>query len=179
MVGRIEELRGDRVRLRPLRREEERVLRELRAASGFPDAESPGALERFRTRIDRSGELADGRLWLAIDEDGELAGDIEARAPVDAFPAGVFELGIALFPERQGRGLGTDAVATLTEHLVRALDAARIQASTSTGNARMQRLLERLGFVREGVLRAFMPGAGGREDYVLYALTRSDWEARS
>ena len=91
----------------------------------------------------------------------------------------IFELGIAIFPEAQGRGLGSDAVATLVAHLFRALDAARVQASTSVANLGMQRLLERLGFAREGVMRAFMPAPGGREDYVLYAVTRSDWEARS
>lgn len=180
MFGRIEELRGERVRLRPVRRDEERRLRELRELSGFAGDESPGGLERFRRRIERSGELAEGRLWLAIEVDGRLAGDIEARAPVDASPPGVFELGIALFPDEQGRGAGTDAVATLTALLFRAFDAARVQASTSVDNAPMQAVLERLGFVREGVMRAFMPAAAGRrDDYVLYGVTRAEWEQRA
>jgi RimJ/RimL family protein N-acetyltransferase len=42
----------------------------------------------------------------------------------------------------------------------------------------MQKVLERLRFRREGVLRAFMPVPGGRDDYVLYAVTRGDWESR-
>ena len=40
----------------------------------------------------------------------------------------------------------------------------------------MRRVLERLGFVEEGVLRAFMPSADqGREDYVMYAVTEPAW----
>ena len=50
-----------------------------------------------------------------------------------------------------------------------------MQASTSAGNAAMRRVLEKLGFVYEGTLRSFMPAGEGRDDYVLYAVTRSDW----
>src|SRR4051794_41627936 len=131
MIGRVEELRGAHVRLRPLRVEEERALWELRSLAGFTGAESPGALERFRQRIERSGELADGKLWLGIEREGALVGDIEARQPVDALPPGVFEIGIALFPDDQRRGLGTDAVETLTRYLFEAGDAGRVQAGTA------------------------------------------------
>jgi RimJ/RimL family protein N-acetyltransferase len=42
----------------------------------------------------------------------------------------------------------------------------------------MRRVLERLGFTLEGVMRAFMAGPTGREDYALYGVTRSDWQTR-
>jgi ribosomal-protein-alanine N-acetyltransferase len=179
MIGRVEELRGERVLLRPLRLEEERALWDLRALGGFTGARSPGAVERFRKRIERSGELADGKLWFGIEVDGALVGDIEARQPIDALPPGVFEIGIALFPDNQRRGLGTEAVATLTGYLFEVGAAERVQAGTATWNEPMQKVLERLGYRREGVMRAFMPASGGRDDYVLYAVTRSDWDARS
>jgi RimJ/RimL family protein N-acetyltransferase len=179
MIGRVDELRGERVRLRPLRLEEERAVWDLRTVAGFAGSESPGALERFRNRIERSGELAEGKLWLGIEADGALVGDIEARQPVDALPPGVFEIGIALFPDDQRKGLGTDAVETLTRYLFAAGAASRVQAGTATWNEPMQKVLERLGYRREGVMRAFMPASGGRDDYVLYAVTRSDWDARS
>ena len=55
----------------------------------------------------------------------------------------------------------------------------RVQASTWTENAAMRRVLEKLGFRVEGVMRAFMPAPeGGRHDYALYAVTRSDWLGR-
>jgi RimJ/RimL family protein N-acetyltransferase len=179
VIGRVDELRGARVRLRPLRLEEERVLWDLRSLAGFSGARSPGAVERFRTRIERSGELADGKLWFGIEVDGGLVGDIEARQPVDALPPGVFEIGIALFPDDQRKGLGTDAVETLTGYLFESLAAGRVQAGTATWNEGMQKVLERLGYRQEGVMRAFMPASGGRDDYVLYAVTRADWDARS
>ena len=53
--------------------------------------------------------------------------------------------------------------------------AERVQASTAADNTAMRRVLEKLGFVYEGTLRGFMPADGGWDDYVLYAVTRSDW----
>jgi RimJ/RimL family protein N-acetyltransferase len=41
----------------------------------------------------------------------------------------------------------------------------------------MRRVLERLGFTCEGVMRAFMPEGSGRTDYALYAVTSNDWRA--
>jgi len=50
-----------------------------------------------------------------------------------------------------------------------------VQASTAADNIAMRRVLEKLGFMYEGTLRSFMPAGEGRDDYVLYAVTRSDW----
>jgi len=47
-----------------------------------------------------------------------------------------------------------------------------VQATTDVRNAPMRRVLEKLGFEEEGVLRAFMPDGDDRADYVLYAITR-------
>jgi RimJ/RimL family protein N-acetyltransferase len=55
----------------------------------------------------------------------------------------------------------------------------RVQASTDVRNTAMRTVLERLDFTFEGVMRGFMPTAGGgRADYALYGLTREDWETR-
>jgi RimJ/RimL family protein N-acetyltransferase len=43
----------------------------------------------------------------------------------------------------------------------------------------MRRVFLKLGFVEEGVLRAFMPTEGGaRADYVLFGVTRDEWRTR-
>jgi len=174
------ELRGERVTLRPLRPDEFGLLRAAQDdpsyGGGSPDAASDA---RLRARIERSGELVDGWLDLGIEADGRLVGDVGARRPVGGLPPGVFELGITVFahPDR-GRGLGGEAVALLTAYLFSGLGAGRVQATTAVGNGAMRAVLTRLGFREEGVLRAFMPlGSGGREDYVMYAVTRDDWQS--
>ena len=171
------EIRGPRIRLRPLRVEEQRQLWEWRILAGFSGPDSPGERERFQQRIESSGEFRDGRLWLGVELDGELIGDVEARQPFAALPAGVFEVGIAIAPERHGEGFGTETVETFTGYLFESMAAERVQGGTATWNAPMQRVFEKLGFQREGVMRAFMPTPNGRDDYLLYAVTRADWDA--
>jgi RimJ/RimL family protein N-acetyltransferase len=142
--------------------------------------ESGEAVERrLRTRIEHSGELVDGWLDLGIEAEGRLVGDISARNPKNAFPPGVFEIGLTVFdPGDRGKGYGREATELMTTHLFEVADAGRVQASTAVDNAGMRRVLEALGFDYEGTLRAFMPGPGGREDYALYAVTREAWVSR-
>ena len=104
--------------------------------------------ERMAQRIEQSGAFVDGMLNLAVEADGRLVGDVQARA--QGVPHGVVELGITLFrTDDRGRGLGREAVALLTQHLFDAQLAERVQGSTDVENAAMRRVFELLGF-RDG-----------------------------
>jgi RimJ/RimL family protein N-acetyltransferase len=168
----VTELRGSRVTLRPFRPGEFRHVWEFRLRDGA----RPENRERLRRRYARSGTFHDGFLDLAIEAEGRLVGEIDARRGRNMMPEGVYELGIALFDEAdRGRGYGREAVALMTGHLFRELGAGRVQGSTSVANHGMRRVFERCGFTFEGVMRGFMPGGdGARDDYALYAVTRAD-----
>ena len=169
-----------RVRLRPLEVADVEALAAAHDADPASFApEGAEARERLRRQIERSPTLEDGGLVnLAVEADGVLVGDIQARAPKHGFPPGVCEIGITLFADARGRGIGRAAVALYTEQL-HAEGWERVQASTAVENHAMRRVLERLGYEFEGVLRSFSPGAdGGREDYAIYAATRESWRTR-
>ena len=170
-------LEGTRVVLRPLAHDELDAV--LAARDRMPAGWASGrARERVRRRLARSGRPLRGHLDLGIEVDGRLIGEIQARAhPAQTLPPGVFELGIAVYDEAdRGSGHGGEAVALLTGWLFEQAGAARVQASTAVGNAAMRRVLERLGFACEGVMRAFEPRGPGRAraDYALYAMTADD-----
>jgi RimJ/RimL family protein N-acetyltransferase len=155
--------------LRPYRADElDEAVRQAHASEsrvgGMPTR------EQVAQRLERSGSFVEGHLELAVEVDGRLCGSIQARAPEKALPPGVCELGIELVPEVRGRGVGTEAVRLLGEHLL-AHGYPRVQASTDVENVAMRRALERAGYAFEGVLRAFMPEGERRLDYALYALT--------
>ena len=175
-------IRGDRVSLRPYREEEAEQLLEHRLSSTWRvggTSDRAAARRRLRQRIARSGRLAGGRLELAIDVDGRVVGDVEARHPPGALPPGVFEIGIEIHDQaHRGRGYGSEAITLISQHLFDEHDAARVQASTAVWNAPMRAVFRRLGFVEEGVLHAFMPTATGRDDFVLYAVTADAWRQK-
>ena len=166
-------------KLRPFRPEEAELVWAARSRRDSPTSPvTPAARRAVDHQIARSGTFHNGFLRLAIDVDGRLVGEIDARCPPEAFPPGVYELGIELYDEAdRGCGHGAEAVRQLVERLFTRDGAERVQASTAPGNAAMRGVLEKLGFSYEGTLRGFMPARGGREDYVLYALTRADWDA--
>ena len=152
----------NRVRLRPLHLDDidDLVASHDDDPASFAPPDDLGR-ERLRKQIDRAPTLEDGGfLHLAIEAEGRLVGDIQARAPKHAFPPGVCEIGLTLFATARGRGVGREAVALMTEQLF-AAGWERVQASTSVDNVAMRRVLERLGWELEGVLRSYSPGEGG------------------
>ena len=166
------EITGTRVRLRSL------TLDDVDALTAAADAEPASfgrgnaAADRIRGQIERNPTLADGGfLGLGVEHDGVLVGDIQARSPKHGFPPGVCEIGITLFENARGLGVGKEAVALFTEHLF-SEGLERIQATTAVDNVAMRRVLEIAGYTFEGVLAAYAPGdSGGRDDYAMYAVT--------
>ncbi len=167
-------LRSERVQLRAFQQQElDEVIAGRAVTPGMvgPEPERDSLLDRLA----RSGDWNENRLDLAIEASGQLVGEMDARRGRGTYPPGVVEIGIGLYHESmRGRGVGTEAVALLTRHLLEQAGAERVQASTAVSNHAMRRCLEKAGFVYEGTMKDFMPGDGGRVDYRLYAVTRAD-----
>jgi RimJ/RimL family protein N-acetyltransferase len=166
------------VSLRPLHAGDLDTLWAARTASDAPWADSSeGARRKLRDRIANSGRIAHGELLLGIVCNGALAGEIQARQPEMGLPPGVFEIGIEVFETgMRGRGIGRRALALFLTHLFDEEHAHRVQLTTDLDNAPMRRVAEHLGFANEGVLRGFMPSPGGPRDYLMYGITRGDYE---
>ena len=69
-----------------------------------------------------------------------------------------------------GGGYTFEAMHAVIGHAAQALRLKRLQARTHLGNVRSMRLLDRLGFKREGLLRGYVERDGERRDVVLYGL---------
>ena len=85
------------------------------------------------------------------------------------------ELGFALRHVRWGQGLGSEAVTAVIAFAFDSLNLNRIEADVDPRNERSLRLLERLGFQREGYLRQRYYMNGERQDSLLLGLLKSDW----
>jgi len=87
------------------------------------------------------------------------------------------ELGFALGRAFWGRGYMTAALPAVLEFALGRLGLHRVFADTDPRNAPSIRVLERLGFLREGLLREHYLVQSEPQDAVVYGLLRSEWEA--
>ena len=79
------------------------------------------------------------------------------------------EIGYWLLEDARGRGIATKVARVLAEHVL-AHGIERVEAVARVENLNSQRVLERAGFTREGVLRSLLRHEGRRCDAVLYSL---------
>ena len=84
-------------------------------------------------------------------------------------------MGYCLAEGAWGHGYATEAGGALLHWAFDALDLNRVQAETDTRNAASARVLEKLGFVREGTLRQDCIVDGEVSDSWVYGLLRRDW----
>jgi RimJ/RimL family protein N-acetyltransferase len=87
-------------------------------------------------------------------------------------------MGYCLDEPAWGQGFATEAAAALLHWAFDSLDLNRVQAETDTRNTASSRVLEKLGFVREGTLREDCIVNGEVSDSWVYGLLRRDWQAR-
>jgi len=166
----------DVVTLRPIQKAELRRLVRL-----VWDPAASGEYESFGFRMDWAADLVrrwhedrlvgDDRSYLAVDVSRACAGWVNWRTVARS---STFVIGIALFPDHRGHGIGTEAQRQLVAYLFDTTPVHRLQADTEVGNLAEQRSLEAVGFQREGLQRGAHFRAGQWRDSVMYGLLRED-----
>jgi RimJ/RimL family protein N-acetyltransferase len=81
----------------------------------------------------------------------------------------VIEVGYWLFPRARGRGIATGIARALAEYAF-TLGIERVAAYVEVGNVPSERVLERAGFTREGILRSLPASEGRRADKTIFSL---------
>ncbi|MEU7906764.1 GNAT family N-acetyltransferase [Actinoplanes sp. NPDC049118] len=85
------------------------------------------------------------------------------------------EIGYTVAPERQGRGYATEAVRGVLDQLFRVRGLHKVSAECDARNVASARVLERLGFTREGLLRGHTWIKDEWTDDLLYGLLEVDY----
>ena len=150
------ELRGERVLLRPVRpADADRLLEILREPEvarwwGAYDA------ERVREDLIEPG----GEVVYAIESGGELIGAVQysEETTPNYRHAG---LDIFLTTDRQGQGLGSEALRLIARHLFDERGHHRLKIDPAAANERAIRAYERVGFRPVGVMREYERGPDG------------------
>jgi RimJ/RimL family protein N-acetyltransferase len=89
------------------------------------------------------------------------------------------EIGYALARDCWGQGLMSEALGALIAYAFGPLDLLRLEADVDPRNGPSIRIVEKLGFVREGLLRERWHVGGEAQDSLILGLLRHEWEARA
>jgi RimJ/RimL family protein N-acetyltransferase len=88
----------------------------------------------------------------------------------------ILEIGYALLPNERGKGYCTEAAKIMVDYLFLSKDIACIQATTDVENVGSQRVLEKTGFQREGLMRKRFFINGEWVDTTLFSILREEWK---
>ena len=148
-----DELRGELVTLRPIAAADRATLKAIRDEPevvkwwGEQTPEWPGDDETVEE--------------MAIVHDGDVVGSLQFWEDPEESTRHA-DVDILLTSRVHSRGLGTDAMRTITRHLIDDRGHHRITLTTSPENARAIRAYEKTGFRRVGVMRRSEKRADGR-----------------
>jgi RimJ/RimL family protein N-acetyltransferase len=167
------EIQGEGVVLRPWRLED---VPAVTAACQDPE------IERWLAFVPQPYTEADARFYVqdCIDapeerkpfaitdaETGAVIGSIDMR--INRMATG--HIGYWLAAEARSRGLTTAALRALSRWAIEDLGLGRVELVTDPDNIASQRVAEKAGFQREGVLRAMLVNRdGSRRDGVMFSL---------
>jgi RimJ/RimL family protein N-acetyltransferase len=167
------EVRGEGVVLRPWRIEDVPAV-----TAACQDAE----IARWLAHVPEPYTQADARFYvqdcMAASNDrkpfaitdaatGEVIGSIDMR--INRMQTG--HVGYWLAAEARGRGLATAALRALSRWAIEELGLGRVELVTDPDNIASQRVAEKAGFRREGVLRSILVNRdGSRRDGVMFSL---------
>ncbi len=160
----------------------------------FTDDDVPWVAEGCRdpdvasfTAVPQPYEESDAAEWISSHAADRAAGRTLSLAVVEAgWPLGSIsllrvewdqlrcEIGYWIAPWGRGRGAASRAVRLLADHAFRACGMQRIEIVPYVDNPGSQRVAEKAGARREGVLRSYFLARGERHDCVMYALLPDD-----
>lgn len=127
----------------------------------------PFDLEAAEKYVETKSNNDDSNWNFAVLMDDEIIGGCGAWRGQDIH-AHTAEIGYWLGTEYWGKGLATEIVAALVDYLAAATDLEQLSANCFGWNPASPRVLEKCGFVKEGVRKGAVKKWGKRTDMLVY-----------
>jgi RimJ/RimL family protein N-acetyltransferase len=134
--------------------------------------------ETARQRLAEGSDLSNLRKhesyrWF-IEIDDEVVGSVSIKNI--SYMMGYAEIGYGIAESHQGRGIATMAVAALVDKVFSESPLRKLVAYVHDQNLPSCRVLEKLGFQREGLLREHYLINGSPENEILFGLLKREWK---
>lgn len=174
------ELTTNRLRLRALREKDAPVLLSIfsnphtmkyygsEQMSGLEEIE--GLLMSFKKGFEQKQAI---RFGIEVRERGELIGTCGFHNW--AKRVNRIEMGYELTQTEEGKGYMTEALSAIIPFAFQQLDMNRIGALIHPNNAPSRKLITKLGFQQEGLLRDYVLAGGEYMNLIMYSLLKSEW----
>ena len=88
----------------------------------------------------------------------------------------LMEISCVLTSDERGRGYGAEATKLLVDYLFLSKNLIRIQAHTDARNMVSQKVLQNVGFKKEGIIRKSVFARGEWRDRALFSILREEWK---
>ena len=88
----------------------------------------------------------------------------------------LLEIGYALVPSERGKGYCTEAAQIMVDYLFLSKETPYVQATTDSENIASQRVLQKVGFKKEGTMRKRAYVRGKLRDITLFSILREEWK---
>ncbi len=125
----------------------------------------------------RIREPEDDLVVFGVESEGRLVGYVQL-ALIDRTERRAAVASVIGDRSAWGRGVGSTALRILAGYAFAALNLERVYAEVYGFNLRSQRLMERVGFQREGVLRQHELHNGVRQDVHVFGLLKAEYYQR-
>jgi RimJ/RimL family protein N-acetyltransferase len=168
------EIRANGITLRPWREDDLADLtaacQDSEIARWLPVIPSPYSEDDGRAYLEQAQlnwDLGESYNFAVVDETGRLLGSIAIR--ILRFSVG--HIGYWMTPDARGRGIATLALRTISRWAVDELRLGRLELAADPENHASQRVAEKAGFQREGIMRSALEYRdGSRSDSVFFSL---------
>jgi diamine N-acetyltransferase len=113
---------------------------------------------------------ADAKFFFIEKKDGTRIGTIAH------FPTGsLMEIGYLVVPNERKKGYCAEAAIIMVDYLFLSKNIVRVQARTDVRNTASQKVLEKTGFRKEGIVRKSDFSRGEWKDNYLFSILREEW----
>ena len=165
-------LEGKTVNLRIVEREDLPLLIDWNSNSEFYGEYSP-LRQLSKTEWEkRYDNLTADTKWFFIEKKDET----KIGTMFHWFIGNLIEISCVLTSDERGKGYGTEATKLLVDYLFLSTNLIRIQAHTDARNMVSQKILQNVGFKKEGIIRKSVFARGEWRDRALLSILREEWK---
>lgn len=171
---------GEKIYLRPVEAEDAKFLSKGENEPTVRDSlflALPVSLINEQEKVEQYIKSKDAIVLIVVEKETDKPIGQTAFFRIDYISrAAIFYLAI-LDPAHWSKGYGSEATQLMVDYAFKTLNLNRIQLHVCAENEPAIKIYERVGFIKEGVLRQAMFRNGNYVDFWVMGILRSDWLA--